>query len=331
MITDLLRISRRLAMRRSDAQFLRNTMPQVECVLASFPKSGRTWLRFALSCYLDHAAHLELRPDLATTFRILPNLDRDPLRGLPGFAYLDFPSVPLIAVTHRPFERELFQDRPIIFLTRDPRDVMVSAYFHATRHKNRFRGSIHDFILDRYQGMPALLRYLDGWAGGLAGSRHHLVTYEALSQNLAEALDAIIAFLGLARDHGAVTHAVHRSSFQAMRDIEQRAGIPGHHYDRSDGESLRMRKGKAGGFQDYLSAGEIRLVDTMWAEGASAEARALFGPTWQNPIAPPSTGPASTAPAATKLSSAPPAPRDPTVVTARDPAPREVSPRLHGG
>ena len=273
MITDLLRFSRRLAMRRSDAQFLRNAMPQVDCVLASFPKSGRTWLRFALSCYLDYAAQLQLRPDLATTFRVLPNLDRDRLRGLPGFAYLNFPSVPLIAVTHRSYERELFLDRPIIFLTRDPRDVMVSAYFHATRHKNRFRGSIHDFILDRYQGMPALLCYLNGWAGGLAKGRHHLVTYEALSENLAEALDAIIAFLGLDRDHGAVTHAVDRSGFQAMRDIEQRAGIPGHHYDRSDGESLRMRKGKAGGFQDYLSAGEIRLVDTMWADGASASAR----------------------------------------------------------
>lgn len=281
MITELLRISRRLAMRRSDAEFLRNAMTEVDCVLASFPKSGRTWLRFALSCYFDHAARLEVRPDLASTFRILPNLDRDPLRGLPGFAFLDFPKVPLIAVTHRPFERTLFQDRPIIFLTRDPRDVMVSAYFHATRHKNRFHGTIHDFMLDRYQGMPALLSYLNGWAEGLATNSHYLVSYEALSADLGEALRAIVAFLNLDCDQAAIKHAVERSDFQAMRAIEQRDGIPGHDYDRSDGESLRMRKGKAGGFRDYLTAAEIREIEAFWMSEASAQTRAMFGSSWQ--------------------------------------------------
>lgn len=277
MITQLIRISRRLAMRHSDAQFLRDAIPGIDCVLASFPKSGRTWLRFALSCYFDHAAHLEVEPDLTSTFRILPNLDRDPLRGLPGFAFLDFPAVPLIAVTHRAYEEALFQDRPVIFLVRDPRDVMVSAFFHATRHKNRFKGTIHDFILDRYQGMPALLGYLNAWADGLSGRQHHLVSYEALSNDLMSELRAIVEFLGLECDHAALGHAVERSDFQAMRDIEQRGGIPGHKYDRSDSESLRMRKGKAGGYRHYLTEGEIRLIETMVAEGATAQAQAMFG------------------------------------------------------
>lgn len=279
MIMDGIRWALRRSHRRADTQFLRSAMAAVDAILASYPKSGRTWLRFALSCYFDEVGGLGLSPDLTTTFRILPNLDRDPLRGLPGFAFTDNPAVPLIAVTHLPYDRDLFGNRPVIFLLRDPRDVVVSAYFHATRHKNRYHGTLKSFIGDPRQGLPALVGYLNEWAEHLDRHRHHVVSYEAMSADLADVIRNILSFLRLPCDEDAVCRAVEMSGFESMRKSEQEVGIPGHKYDRTDDESLRMRKGKAGGFVDYLDDEDIVLIESACAEGLNAKARKMVAIT----------------------------------------------------
>ena len=269
----------RLSQRRTDARFLRDAIPGVDAVLVSYPKSGRTWLRFALSCYFAKAARLNLSPDLATTFQILPNLDRDPLRGLPAFGFFGNPAVPLIAVSHRGYGRELFQDRSIVFLIRDPRDVMVSSYFHATRHKHRYQGSLKTFIRDPEQGLADLVRYLDGWAAGLEGHRCHVVSYEAMSADPAGTIRGILGFLDVPCDEAALIHAVKASSFDSMRESEQQSGIPGHDYDRADSESLRMRKGKAGGYHDYLDHDDVAFIESCCASELSPAALALVRQT----------------------------------------------------
>src|SRR3546814_2248758 len=92
-----------------------------------------------------------------TLFRsIRPNCDCDPVRGVPAFQFQRRPAMPLVLISHRRHDAALFADRPIIFLIRDPRDIMVSAYFHATRHKRRFGGTIGAFLRDRGHGLPAL-------------------------------------------------------------------------------------------------------------------------------------------------------------------------------
>jgi alcohol sulfotransferase len=45
-----------------------------------------------------------------------------------------------------------------------------------------------------------------------------------------------------------------------MRSKERQTGIPGHRYDLNDEESLRMRRGKPGGYADYLSETDIARV-----------------------------------------------------------------------
>lgn len=294
MIARAVRWALRLPRRRADARFLQGAIGNIDGVLVSYPKSGRTWLRFALSCYFARAASLDLAPDLSTTFRVLPNLDRDPLRGLPAFGFADDPAIPLIAVSHRPYDRTLFQDRPVIFLLRDPRDVVVSSYFHATRHKHRYQGSLQSFIRDPEVGLADLLRYLNGWATGLTGHPHHVVTYEAMTADPAAAIRGILIFLGLACDEGALIHAVEASRFDVMRKTEQRSGIPGHEYDRDDTESLRMRKGKAGGFRDYLDKDDIAFIETTCSTELNPQALGLVACTglWMPDAAVPEFAPA---------------------------------------
>ena len=279
MIFDGVRRARRLLNERATARFLRESLADIDAVLVSFPKSGRTWLRFALSCYFDRAASLGLNPDLTTTFRVLPNMDHDPVRGLPIFGYRGNPRIPLIAVTHRTYEPSFFRNAPVIFLVRDPRDVMVSAYFHATRHKHRFSGSLKAFLKDREQGLTALLHYLNGWALGLGAHPHLVVSYEAMSAAPADAIAGVLRFLAVPCDEIALAHAVEASSFEAMRRSEEQVGIPGHVYNRNDEQSRRMRKGKAGGYAEYLDDEDLAYVVAGCTNGLTSAAQALLAHT----------------------------------------------------
>ena len=251
-----------------------------DAVLSSYPKSGRTWFRFILSNYLTDVHKLDTSIDLHTTFSVTPNLDRDPLRGLPAFKYEQYrPALPKIAVSHLAYDARLFQKKPIIFMVRDPRDVLVSSYFHATRHKHRFSGDIGTFLADREQGAADVIRYLNGWAEGLARHPHFVLSYEALSADPEGMTAAALRFLKCPVDAAAVRSAVEASRFEAMREIEKSDGIPGHEYDRSDDESLRMRRGVAGGFADYLSPSEVYWIEKTCATGLTPAARALVAMT----------------------------------------------------
>jgi alcohol sulfotransferase len=256
-----------------------------DAFLASYPKSGRTWFRFILSHYF---AHVTARPtdqpdgtiDLFSMFGIVPNFDLDPARGVPAFRYkARRPRLPLVLVTHHHYKRTLFLGRPVIFMVRDPRDVMVSAFFHATRHKHRFSGTVDAFITDQGQGLPALVNYLNGWAEGLQSRKSAVLSYEELTRDTVGASARIIEFLGYTPADEALRMAVAAAGFGAMRELEVQGGLPAHDYDRADIESLRMRRGKVGGFENYLSEAQIDWIQRYCEKSLVASAKRLMART----------------------------------------------------
>lgn len=258
---------------------LATASPAPDAFLVSYPKSGRTWFRFLLSNYFSLALGLRPSVDLHSMFTVLPNFDRDPERGLAAFGFADRAELPLIAVSHLGYNRFLFRSRPLIMMVRDPRDVLVSAYFHATRHKHRFSGSIDEFLVDREQGVPPLARYLNGWAEAEVRSRLHVLTYEKLTSDTASEAAAVLRFLGCEVDHATLDAAVSLSRFDAMRNRERDEGLPAHDYDRSDNESLRMRRGKAGGYADYLEPAQIVTIERLCAQMLSPAAKRMVATT----------------------------------------------------
>ncbi|MFD1797572.1 sulfotransferase domain-containing protein [Paracoccus aurantiacus] len=250
---------------------------RIDAILASYPKSGRTWFRYILSSYIARLYKLEPAPDLHTMFRVLPNFDLDPVRGLPAFAFADHkPKPPLIAVSHLRYARRWFRSYPTVFMVRDPKDVLVSAYFHATRQKHRFSGDIDAFLVDPKQGISSLTEYLNGWAAGLSDRPHIVISYEKLSSDPVTETAKVLAFLGLEENPDMLNAAIETASFKRMLNLELKSGLPGHEYDRSDSENLRMRRGKVGGFGDYLTEAQIALIDDTCARNLTPEAKALL-------------------------------------------------------
>lgn len=285
-VKPLKRMLRTLRQRVRDEPQLRDAARRADAFLVSYPKSGRTWLRFLLSCYLAELGKLGFTPDLTTTFRVLPNFDRDPVRGVGAFA-AQGTGMPLIPVSHLPYRPRLFLDRPVVFLVRDPRDVMVSAYFHATRHKQTFSGTIATFLDDHEYGTPALIRFLNGWADGLANGRHLIVSYERMLAESEFVVSAILSFLDVEIRHDILGRAIAAAQFDQMRDLEREQGIPGHAYDRADPQSLRMRSGKSKAFAEWLSDEQARGVLDRCRDELTPRAQALLTVTGIDVAVPP--------------------------------------------
>ena len=269
------------AMRRRlrDEPHLRLAAARADAFLVSYPKSGRTWLRYLLSCYFAESAGLGFEPDLTSTFSVLPNFDRDPVRGIDAFVGRGEADLPLILVSHLPYRDRLFLDRPVLFLVRDPRDVIVSAYFHATRHKKSFAGDMAAFLDEPKYGLAALTRYLNGWAEGLAGRPHHLISYEHMLAEPGITVAGILCFLGVQPQPDILVRAIAAAQFDRMQDKERDGGIPGHDYDRNDDQSMRMRSGKAGSFAEWLSAEQADMVLTRCRAELSPRALRLLAAT----------------------------------------------------
>jgi hypothetical protein len=246
----------------------------------SFPKTGRTWLRFLLCRYIDDLFKLGIDPDLASMFAIIPNLSLHQRRGVMVFRLRGDDRVPMVLASHAPFDNARFAvGTDLLLMIRGVHDVVVSSYFHSTRQRReaeRFNGSLADFIEDPYKGVARLARYYNGWAEQLPNSRVCVTTYERLQSQPDDEVAAVLEFLGLPVDLDALARARVQASFDSMQSLERTGGIEGQEYDRSDPESLRMRKGQVGGYRVYLDDAEIARINSLCRDQLSPRALHLF-------------------------------------------------------
>jgi len=218
----------------------------VDVVLASFPRSGGTWLAIMLAEYLADASF-----DLRTGDDAVPMVgEGKPVLSLPGGGWL--------MRTHESHRREYSR---AILLVRDPRDVVVS-YFHFQRDRlGLFDGSLDEFArgfvagtIDHYGAWHTHVRsWLD------AGADQVLVRYEDLRANPGEGLAAILRFLNVSPDPDRLRAVTEANSFEQMRGKEQRS-TEATAADRP--ESARfVRSGSIGGWTGTLDPESVRNIE----------------------------------------------------------------------
>jgi len=248
-------------------------------IILSIPKSGRTWLRAFICAYFCKRFGLEftLRPERY---------------GQPG--------IPRLIFSHDLFEhrtkgdlwdrlrgkylvprRELSRAK-IILLARDPRDCFVSLYLQITRRDPNApvelrRKSVSEMLRDRRFGVHAIVSTMNNWIAEF--SRRHnftLIRYEALRASPAEHFRDLLAMLGESMpDMKMFQAALEFSRFENMQKLEAAGAfdskilLPG---DVRDPESFKVRRGKVGGYGEYLS-----LEDQRYAADALTELDARFG------------------------------------------------------
>ncbi len=246
---------------------------KTDVYLISYPKCGRTWLR------------LMIGKTIATHFNLPENEDTILLR----WKRKVHPQVEHITVVHdnRPMlktpdelekSKNQYAGKKVIFLVRDPRDVIVSSYFELKHRSKLFSNNpqenqsdlidqgLHDFIFQERSGIDTIIQYFNIWAENRQAPKAFLlVRYEDLRAEPHRQLRQIMDFLGLDEISAqTIDQAVDFASFDNMRKMEMEEKYQSEMLkpaNRLDENTFKTRKGKIKGYVDYLSSQEIAKLD----------------------------------------------------------------------
>jgi hypothetical protein len=237
----------------------------------SFPKAGRTWVRFLLGQYLRGAFRLGISDAECLELGRLT-------RGRPGWPHIQIShdrNCDTLPVSRLPRGVDEYRGKDVTLLVRDPRDVLVSWYFEKTRRHAVLWGHAADcphdlpgFIRSEY-GIALILRWMRDWAEQLdVPARVTVFKYEDLHADPLGTARALLAWLGVENlDEPALAQAVAAARFDAMRTLEA-SGNPNPRLqpgDPSDPESYKMRRGLVGGYRDYLGGEDLAYVEERMA------------------------------------------------------------------
>jgi len=233
---------------------------RADAFLISYPKCGRTWLRMMLSRSL--ALHLGV-DDVDYMASSLLDGKTD---GIPYIrvSHDDNPHWKTPARLQRSKRR--FRGKKVILLVRDPRDVVVSMYFERSRRERVYSGSIHDFLHDAKGSLKTIVEYYNIWAdqrsapGGFC-----VVRYEDLHADAPAQLRRLVDFLEIPGvDDAHLVQAADFASFKNMRAMESQDKLGSGRLrprDAGDRESYKTRRGKVGGYTDYLDRDDVAWLE----------------------------------------------------------------------
>ncbi len=236
--------------------------------LASYPKSGNTYLRLLLYAYRHgppqtSAAVEAALPDLHKllfTRRSLPP-------GAPGQAD------PWLVKTHfRWSPRHPYAARTVgfVYVLRHPRDVLLSnARFFGLAGRQALQAFAQEFAHHlgvprwRRMGMGTWPAHVASWLQAAGRWPHLFLRFEELRREPRAALARAVRFLGWELDQGRLERAVAGASLEAARELERR--------DRAQGLTATAFGTPGGG--PFVGEGASRPSLT---EAAGPEAEALF-------------------------------------------------------
>jgi hypothetical protein len=237
-----------------------------DCYILSFPKCGRTWLRVMLAKALS--LHFLDKRDISVHLEPLKVMRVGAGKG-PGIRFRHDGSSAVGTIIKERTKKyyQKYRRKKVIFLVRDPRDVMVSYYFHLTqRTKSAYQRSKSWFIRDPSIGVDFLIKFMNGWYEYRhVPSGFLLVRYEDLHQDPAGELRRVMVFLGLSDvSEEVIKRSVEYAEFDNMRrmslnefkNLDMIAPT-----DPDNPQSFKIREGKVGSYVKHLSAQDIAYID----------------------------------------------------------------------
>ncbi|MBK1725625.1 sulfotransferase domain-containing protein [Halorhodospira neutriphila] len=230
--------------------------------LISYPKCGRTWLVLLLGKALEgHYGHRLRNPMKLRRFA-------RPWRSVPYILQHHDGGPEFCCPEEIDPDKSSYTGRKVLFMVRDPRDVLVSSYFQNTRRNANFSGSLEEFVHQRRGGIETIVAFYNLWAANRGTpADFHLVTYEDLQQDTAGELRRALAFLGIPGiSDEAIQSAVAFCDFSNMRRLEARNAFGTSRLaarDASDPETFKTRKGEVGGYREYLQGEDLAYVERV--------------------------------------------------------------------
>jgi aryl sulfotransferase len=258
--------------------------------LASYPKSGNTWLRVFLSNFQHDDGHpvdinnLELgivasdrnlfdsvlgveSSDMTEeeidyyrprAYRYLAAQSAETLymkvHDAWGFTSAGDPLIPAAATSSA------------IYVTRNPLDVAISFAHHLRKSVaetiDRMADETMALSVDKGRLRTQLKQRLLSWSGHALSWLDqraipmHVIRYEDMSHRPVETFASAVRFLGWEEDLDRVRRAVAFSSFEILQEQENAHGFK----ERQSGPALFFRQGRAGAWREVLTEAQVAQI-----------------------------------------------------------------------
>lgn len=261
--------------------------------LASYPKSGSTWLRLALGSFKAGGA----TPDLAIQEAVAPIVSaRAPFEAVLHVDSSDLTHAEIASLRPRQYEEEArLAAEPLlrkvhdawcrtpsgeplfppgvtlraVYIVRDPRDVAPSLANHLGRPVDEaiaFMASPHACLSLSLESLSSqLAQRLLNWSGHvqswlrapLPADSLMMLRYEDLRADPATAIARVVMHLGWPSDPDLARAAAEATRFDRLQAAEKATGFRG----RPPGMEAFFRRGVAGGWRDTLSAKQVSRIE----------------------------------------------------------------------
>jgi len=228
--------------------------------LVSFPRSGNTWTRF-LVCNLIDPEHPVNFAELESR---IPEIYFVPDRDLRKFPR------PRVIKSHECFDPRY---RKIIYIVRDPRDVLISYYeFQLKRRVITEECSLEQFLPRFLESAvePKIGSWRDhvvSWAATRGGHKDFLLLrYEEMLSNTQQEATKIASFLGLDSNSERIARAVELSSADRMRKLEKEQARQWSATKKTRQDKPFVRKAISGDWKSQLSETCVARIEAAWGD-----------------------------------------------------------------
>lgn len=260
--------------------------------LASYPKSGNTWVRaFLANLFADSDQPVEInvldrfcssltaraRFDFVAGGSTTHHSPQDTLRLRDRVqrAICEGTSESVFVKTHSRFGEQF--GLPLIepectagavYIVRNPTDVVVSAASHYGVSLSDMAAHMADPNFRTAPSGKHVEEYIGSWSNNVASwtsiphPKIRVLRYEDLHQNPMKSFSDLVAFLGLAASSKQITRAIQFSEFDAMAAQEKAAQFK----ERSSSAPAFFRRGRPGGGDETLPADLVRSIKASHSE-----------------------------------------------------------------
>jgi len=225
--------------------------------IVSYPKCGRTWLRVMIQKYGKELGYSPQQFNDKFVLRMLEN-------QIVKFDHDQGTWVPIPPkIEQLSFNVPKYANKKVVFLVRDPRDVLISSWYHLRYRERIYKKDLASFIRDDLVGIDKVVAFMNMWlVNSSVPSDFFLLTYEEMHADPVASLRRLLEFMGTEVELMASQRAVEESSFQKMRQIELEAKEPWLKPGKLGlSKSMKIRSGRVGTFREELSPGDVEFLD----------------------------------------------------------------------
>tara|TARA_Y100001970_G_C14068074_1_gene767822 strand:- start:119 stop:976 length:858 start_codon:yes stop_codon:yes gene_type:complete len=223
--------------------------------ICSYPKSGTLWVSLITAILLKKTNDINLLNIDNITPDIYTNKESKFINA----------KRPRMFKTHESFDPRF---KRVIYVVRDPRDVIVSLYFFLIKigkiNKNYSkRKFVKEFLNGTYDiDFGSWEQNIGSWFGGKK-ENIIFVRYEDLKKNYSKEIKRICVFLKIKPKKTLIKKVVNKTQFETLQKQEEKYDLKWSVNSKKNNLKY-FRSGKINQWKKFLSTGENKIIKNKW-------------------------------------------------------------------